>query len=83
MKLTLREWRKAKGISTARLSRELGVAYTTLVRWEKGAKMPVDMAFKACDFIGIDIKDVNFLRKRATKMLHHREVNDGNQDQCN
>ena len=67
MKLTLREWRKAKGISTARLSRELGVAYTTLVRWAKGAKMPVDMAFKACDFIGIDIKDVNFFEEESNK----------------
>ena len=67
MELTLREWRKAKGIPVTRLANELGVNYSTMVRWEQGAKMPVDKALRACDFIGVNINDVNFFDLKRNK----------------
>lgn len=61
MALTFKEWRRAKGVSVSDLADALRVSPSTVNNWEnKGQKMPVDMAVKACEFIGVDINDVNF-----------------------
>ena len=59
--LTLQEWRRAKGVSRAEWAAELGVSPSTVMKWEtRGTKVPVQMAIKACDFLGISLSDVNF-----------------------
>lgn len=58
---TLKEWRRAKGISVKNVAKALDVSPSTVRNWEdKGQKMPVDMALKMCQIIGIDIGEVNF-----------------------
>lgn len=59
--LSLKEWRKARNVSVAKMAEHLGVSPSTVNNWENnGQKIPVDKAIKYCDFIGVDIKDVNF-----------------------
>lgn len=59
--LTLREWRKAKGVSVERLAEYLGVSPSTVNNWEnKGQKIPVKSAILVCDFLGVKMEDVNF-----------------------
>lgn len=71
MQLTLKEWRKAKGISCEKMAKRLGVSPSTVNNWERGyQKIPVISALKACEFIGISIEDVYFLPEDATKMNH-------------
>lgn len=74
MKLTLREWRKAKGVPVAKLAEALGVDYSTVVRWEQGSKMPVGMAIKSCEYIGIDINDVDFFGSKSNKNVANQET---------
>lgn len=67
--LTLKEWRRAKGVSVEKLAEALGVSPSTVNNWEnRGQKIPVDMAILACDYLGIKIEDVIFLPKSATNM---------------
>lgn len=59
--LTLKEWRRAKGVSMSELAEQLHVSVSTVNNWEnKGQKMPVDLAIKACEYLGVDFKDVIF-----------------------
>ena len=67
--LTLKEWRRAKGVSMEKLAEHLGVSVSTVNNWEnKGQKIPVDMAILACDYLGVNINDVIFLSKSDTNM---------------
>lgn len=67
--LTLKEWRRAKGVSMEKLAEHLGVSVSTVSNWEnKGQKIPVDMAILACDYLGVNINDVIFLPKSDTEM---------------
>lgn len=60
MKLTLKEWRRAKGYSITRLATELGVSFSTVMRWEENAeKMPIGKVVDACAIFGINIEDVS------------------------
>lgn len=64
--LTLKEWRRAKGVSVEKLAEALGVSPSTVNNWEnRGQKIPVDMAIRACNFLGIKIDDVIFLSQNA------------------
>ena len=59
--LTLKEWRKAKGVSVEKLAEQLNVSPSTVSNWEnKGQKIPVNSAILACDYLGIKLEDVNF-----------------------
>ena len=62
MKLTLRAWRKARGISADDLSKMLGVGRATLDRWESGRtnKIPIQSALKACEILQVTVDDVDF-----------------------
>lgn len=62
MKLTLREWRRARGISAEEFANELGIARSTLDKWENGdtKKIPIQSALKACDILNITINDIDF-----------------------
>lgn len=60
--LTLREWRKAKGMSIREYAERLGVSETTVNKWElHDVNMPVKMAVKACELLEVNISDVIFL----------------------
>ena len=60
--LTFKEWRRAKGISAHKMADELGVNYTTIIRWERGkSKMPIDKAAMYCRYLGITFDDVKIL----------------------
>jgi transcriptional regulator with XRE-family HTH domain len=52
----LKQWREARGISQAELARRLGVAVTTLWRWEHGRRMP-SAELIALALIGLDVQD--------------------------
>lgn len=60
LKLTLKAWRSAKGMSRQQLADRLGVSMITIKRWEDGTKMPVTMAVDACRVLDIDINDVDW-----------------------
>lgn len=60
MKLTLKEWRRAKGCSIAKLAKELDVSFATVMRWEENSeKMPIGKVVTACEILGIKIEDVS------------------------
>lgn len=68
MELTVKEWRRLRGISQAKFASALGVSLTTLQKWESHrAKLPVDKAFEMCNILNVKIDDVIFLPKDATK----------------
>lgn len=63
-KLTLRGWRVVKGISQTELAKALNTTQACVSKWERGkAKMPVEKAAEACEYIGVNIGDVNFFAK--------------------
>lgn len=63
-KLTLKEWRRVKGVSQESLAEALKISPLTLRRWESGsAKIPVQAAIMACDFLGVPFVEVNFFAK--------------------
>lgn len=60
--LTMKEWRRAKGVSVRQMAEELGVNPSTVVKWESGkSKMPVDKAAKYCQSLGVKLDDVFIL----------------------
>ena len=60
MKLTMKEWRRAKGYSISRLANELDVSFSTIMRWEENVeKMPIGKVIEACSIYGINIEDVS------------------------
>ena len=61
MKLTLKEWRRAKGVSIAKVADGLGVSMSTIMRWEENAeKMPIGKVVDACEVLGIKLDDILF-----------------------
>lgn len=61
MKLNLKEWRRAKGISRASLASQIGVSPTTMARWEDDPdKVPIGKVLLVCDTLGVNINDVSF-----------------------
>lgn len=67
--LTLKEWRRAKGVSVEKLAEALHVSPSTVFNWEnRGQKIPVDLAILACEFLGVKFEDVIFLPKNDTNM---------------
>ena len=54
--LTLKEWRRAKGVSVEKLADEIGVSPSTINNWEnRGQKVPVTYAILICNYLGIKI----------------------------
>ena len=59
--LTLKEWRRARGVSVEKLAEHLGISPSTVNNWEnRGQKIPVTYAIKICNFLDVQIGDVNF-----------------------
>ena len=61
LKLTLKEWRRAKGCSITKLANSLDVSFSTIMRWEENAeKMPIGKVVDACEVLGIRLDDILF-----------------------
>ena len=61
MKLSLKEWRMARGLSREQLAKRLGVGKTTLYYWETNKrKMTIDKAYTAAAELGVTIDDIKF-----------------------
>ncbi len=58
--MTLRAWRRARGFTEEQIAKQLKVGRVTLIRWEKGNKMPVTKALEYCKLLGVDVNDVEF-----------------------
>lgn len=75
--LTLREWRRAKEITQAKLAEAIGVHVNTYLLWEKEpTKIPIGYAFKIANIIGVPIENIDFLSEKSTNHedLQHRMV---------
>lgn len=60
--LTLKEWRRAKGISLEKMAKLIGVSMNTYIRWEREpGKMPLEKAKGFATALGIDFNDIIFL----------------------
>ena len=58
---TLREARERRGIKQYVVANAIGVTRQTYAKYEENPReMPVIMAEKACDFIGVDVGDIFF-----------------------
>lgn len=67
--LTLKEWRRAKGISVEKLSNEIGVSASTINNWEnRGQKIPVTYAIMICNYLDVPIEEVNFFADECYKV---------------
>jgi transcriptional regulator with XRE-family HTH domain len=61
MKLTLKEWRRAKGISQKEMAELCGVHPNTYRLWEENpANIKLAEAIKIADRIGIAVEDLIF-----------------------
>jgi len=59
LKLTLKEWRRAKGVSIAKVADGLGVSMSTVMRWEENAeRMPIGKVVDTCEILGIKVEDI-------------------------
>ena len=66
--LTLKEWRRAKGISQESLAGDIGVHSNTYIAWEKEPqKIPLGQAIRISEILGVPFTDINFLPEKSTK----------------
>ena len=62
--LTMKEWRRAKGVSVRKMAEYLGVSESTVTNWEnKGQRVPVKEAIKYCEYLDVDLDEVDFFCK--------------------
>lgn len=68
--LTLKEWRRAKGISLEKMAKLIGVSMNTYIRWEREpGKMPLEKAKGFANALGIDFNDIIFLPSDDTECV--------------
>lgn len=61
-KLTVLEWRRAKGISQTEMAKNLGVHINTYRAWESSpSKIKMSDAIKFAKLIGVDLESISFL----------------------
>jgi len=61
-KLTLKEWRRAKGYSLEKMAELCHVAINTYIKWEdKPSDIKLGAAFDIADALGITVEDIIFL----------------------
>ena len=69
MALTLKAWRRAKGLSQAKMAEELKVHVNTYINWENEPnKISIGNAIKICDVLKESFDDVIFLPDNATEV---------------
>jgi len=60
VKMPLKAWRRAKGISAEEMARRLKVSRATVIRWESGNSLSIKKAEDYCNLLGISLNDVEF-----------------------
>lgn len=61
IKLTPKEWRKAKGFSIEKIAEILEVSPVTWSKWEdEPSKIPIGKADKFSEFIDVPIRNIDF-----------------------
>ncbi len=66
--LTLKEWRRARGISQQDMADRLGVHINTYREWEASpAKIRMSDAQKIAEILKLEITDIIFLSENTTK----------------
>ena len=67
--LTLKEWRRAKGISQEAIAADVGVHANTYIAWEKDPyKIPFGKAVRIAEILGVPFTDINFIPEKSTKI---------------
>lgn len=67
MRLTLEAWRRARGLSQAKVAEVIGVHVNTYKRWEKNpGEMRCDKAISLSNLLGIRLDDI-FLPENTTE----------------
>lgn len=62
VRLTVKEWRKAKGISIESAAKDLGMSPVTYAKYEENPSLfPVGKAQMFCSMVGADLDSVIFL----------------------
>lgn len=65
--LTLKEWRRAKGITQQEVADACGCHVNTYSRWELDPeRIPLGEAHKIAEYIGVSFDDINFLPEKST-----------------
>lgn len=71
--LSLKEWRRAKGISQQAVADFCGIHVNTYNQWEKNpANIPLGAAHKIAECIAVPYADIDFLSENSTNNV---EVN--------
>lgn len=67
--MKLRDWRNQKGVKQKAVASAVGISRQTYIQHEKKPwLMGVDEAMAVCDFLGIELSDVeDFFRPRDVK----------------
>ena len=61
MKMTIKEWRRAKGISQEEMANVCGVHVNTYRAWEDNPKsIKLTNAMKIADRLGVEMSDIDF-----------------------
>lgn len=69
MALTIKQWRRVKGITQEELATSLSVHPNTIAEWENNPKkIQIGWAYKICRALGITFEDVIFLPEDSTNM---------------
>lgn len=60
--LTIKQWRRAKGISLQKMADLLGVHVNTYTSWEENPqKITIGNAYKISEILAVNISDIDFL----------------------
>ena len=68
--LSLKEWRRARGVSQQSVADHVGCHVNTIIKWEENpSRIPYGTAKKIADFIGVPFEDIDFLSEKSTKSV--------------
>lgn len=69
MRMSLKAWRRAKGISTRAMAKKLGITQTTYINWEKKPKkISIENAFRISTILDVEVNDIIFLPDDSKKI---------------
>jgi len=72
--LSLKEWRRAKGVSQQAVASFCHIHVNTYMQWEKNpANIPLGAAHKIAECIGVPYSDIDFLSENSTNSVEVTE----------
>lgn len=67
---TLKEWRRAKGVTKQELADHCKIHVNTFTRWEEHPEnIPLGQAYSIADYMGLKFEDINFLSSESTNRV--------------